>query len=155
MIDKDVFKGKNINLFSPYSNELLYDYIYSLEYTDEASKDWKARHVVLSVLKTLFELDVIYVYKWYNQPELKNKKLTINETIIKIDDIWFENAIYPDFYNMVMFGSQKWYVDALEKIGMTHTTNWENFVKEKIGDLEQWIERNRPKKNTDNKKIEV
>jgi hypothetical protein len=28
---------------------------------------------------------------------------------------------------------------------MTPTTNWETFVKEKIGNLEKWIEDNRPK----------
>ena len=31
---------------------------------------------------------------------------------------------------------------------MTDTTNWETFVNYKIGDLEQWIEENRPKNNT-------
>jgi len=28
---------------------------------------------------------------------------------------------------------------------MTQTTNWEWFVENKIGDLEKWIEENRPK----------
>ena len=145
MIEKDIFKGKNVNLFCPGANEFLYDYIYLLGYTDNASNDWKARHIVLSVLKHLLELDIIYIYSWYNQPELKGKRMTIDEIIKKIDNLWFENAIFPDFYNMVMFGSKKWYIEALRKLGMTHTTNWEAFVKETIGDLEQWIEENRPK----------
>ena len=54
--------------------------------------------------------------------------------------MWFENAIFPDFYGIVMFGNEKWYTDKLEDLGLTQTTNWENFVKTKIGDLEKWIE---------------
>ena len=45
---------------------------------------------------------------------------------------------------MVMFKHKDWYVDALEKKGLTSTTDWKTFVKEKIGDLEKWIEDNRP-----------
>ena len=51
----------------------------------------------------------------------------------------------PNFYGMVTFGSKKWYVNKLEEQGLTDTTDWETFVKNKIGDLEQWIEENRPK----------
>ena len=69
----------------------------------------------------------------------KNGRMTYN------DKIWFEGAKFPDLYGMVIFGTQKWYTEALEKKGMTNTTNWKLFVKNKIGNLEQWIEDNRPK----------
>ncbi len=45
---------------------------------------------------------------------------------------------------MVIFGSQKWYIKKLENLGLTHTTDWEWFVENKIGNLEDWIKKNRP-----------
>ncbi len=146
MIEKDVFKGKNINLFCPNVNEFLYNFIYLIEYSDEASNDWKSRHVVLSVIEILLNFEVIYVYDWIAKPKLKNKKLDNKSIIKEIDEIWFKGAKYSDYYNMVMFGSTRWYVDSLAKLGMTNTTNWEYFVKNKIGDLEKWIEDNKPSK---------
>lgn len=67
MILNNIFKDY-VNLFSPYSNEFLYDYICLLGFTDKSSNDLKARDKVLSVLEQLFKLDVIYIYRWYNNP---------------------------------------------------------------------------------------
>lgn len=144
----NIFK-ENVNLFAPYSNEYLFDFIYLLDYSDNDLKSVqqgkKIKFEVIDVIKKLLDLKIILIYSWCNNPELNNKNLTIEETIFHIETIWFNGATFPDFYGMVMFGTQKWYADKLWEIGMTHTTNWESFVNEKIGDLEEWIEKNKPK----------
>ena len=145
MTRKEIFKEVNVNLFSPCSNEFLFDFIYLLGYTDKEINDKKIKEDVLSTLEILFNLKIIFIYKWFKESELNDRDLSIGETIAHINRIWFKGATYPDFYNMVMFGSQKWYVDKLWDMGMSHTTNWKWFVENKIGNLEKWIEENRPK----------
>ncbi len=108
-------------------------------------KDWKAKFVILNILKFLLELKVIYVFNWGNAQPPNIQDFSNEDVINHIDKNWIIGAKYPDFYSMAMFGSTKWYVDKLEELGMTHTTNWESFVSEKIGDLEKWIEENKPK----------
>ncbi|MDG2193281.1 MAG: hypothetical protein P8K77_00200 [Polaribacter sp.] len=144
MISKNIFKNGYINLFCPNSNEYLFDYIYALGFKDIDSKNWKPRLVILSVLEYLFRLKIINVYSWPNHPELEKKGMTIKETIETIDKLWSNNATFPDFYGIVMFENQKWYTEALEKKGLTQTTNWEKFIENEIGDLEKFIEDNRP-----------
>ena len=144
MISKNIFKNEYINLFCPNSNEYLFDYIYILGYKDIDSKNWKSRLVVLSVIEYLLREKIIFVHNWPNHDEL-DKKMSVKNIIKTIDKLWFENAIFPDFYGIVMFDNEKWYTDKLEDLGLTQTTNWENFVKTKIGDLEKWIEENKPK----------
>ena len=145
MISKNIFKNEYINLFCPNSNEYLFDYIYILGFKDIDSKNWKSRLVVLSVIEYLFKLKIINIYNWPNNPELDKKKMTIKEIIVTIDNLWDYNATFPDFYGIVIFGSQNWYVEALKKNGLSQTINWENFVKNKIENLENWIEENKPK----------
>ena len=145
---KNIFK-KNINLFAPFSNEYLFDYIYLLGYTDKDLKKScgydEIKAETLWILEKLLNLKIIYIYTWCNNSHLNGKVMSSKEILKQIDSLWFKGAEYPDFYEMVMFGTQEWYTDKLWKMGMNHTTNWETFVKNNIGDLEQWIEENRPK----------
>ncbi len=68
-----------------------------------------------------------------------------NEEIIRhLNKVWFEGADFEHFYGMPMFKYKDWYLNALKKEGLTPYTYWRTFVKEKIGDLEKWIEENRP-----------
>ena len=145
MIRKYIFYEENISLFAPSSNEFLYNFIYQLGYKDEDANDWKARFIVLSVIKELFELRVLSVHSWCNDEKLNNENLSIDEIINRIDYLWKKNTKYPDYYNMLVFGTQKWYIDKLRSLGMTNTTDWNSFVEKKIGNLEKWIELNKPK----------
>ncbi|WP_299066126.1 hypothetical protein [uncultured Polaribacter sp.] len=99
----------------------------------------------LNILKKVLELDILKVSEWIAKPELNDKFLTTNEIIKYIDEIWFENAQFPDFYAMVIFESTDWYKSKMNKLGLTPTTNWDLFVKNKIGNLEKWIKENKPK----------
>ncbi len=144
MINNYIFNKNYIGLFSPYSNEYLYNYIYELGYTDKDSGNWKCRFIVLSTINYLLENKIIYIYDWPNHPSI-NKKLS-NEDIIKtIDKSWLQESKYPDFFGMVIFGTSQWYKDNLERLGMTIYTDWNKFVQSEIGDLEKWIENNKPK----------
>lgn len=141
MTKKELFEPKNIYLTSP-SIELLPEIIGMLGYSAKQYDDKKTRDDVLSTLKILFELNIIYVYKWLNNPDLNEKKMSIDEILSTINRLWFKGAQYPDIYVIVMFGPQKWYVDKLRKVGLTDTTDWKWFVDNNIGDLEKWIKKN-------------
>lgn len=141
---------KNIDLFCPGTNEFIFDFIYGLGYSDKDLQRLEDRNKikkeVLLVIKFLLEIDVIKVKTWLNKTESKEVNDFVNQSIEEINKVWFVNASYPDFYNMVLFGPSDWYYDALKNIGFTETTDWKVFVREKIGDLENWIEEKRPTK---------
>ncbi|MDG2193280.1 MAG: hypothetical protein P8K77_00195 [Polaribacter sp.] len=144
----NIFDKEHVNLFCYPGDgiEFLHSVLFSLGYTYKGLFSQKAKKDGLFVIEELFKLDLIYVFHWgKNHDEMKNNTYTIKETLKYIDSIWFGGADYPDFYGMVMFGHKKWYLKELEKLGMTDTTDWKEFVKHKIGNLEQWIEENRPK----------
>ncbi|WP_067032132.1 hypothetical protein [Allomuricauda sp. CP2A] len=145
MIKENIFAKENLNLFAPNDGvEFIYSILQNLGYRDFTTK--RARSHGLAVIKQLFELDLIEVFSWGENKKLfDNIILTKNQTLALIDNIWFIGADFSDFISMPMFKHKEWYIEALKKEGLNSTTNWKTFVKEKIGDLEQWIEKNRPK----------
>jgi hypothetical protein len=147
MEEINIFNKKYLNLFLPNDGvEFLQNIMFGLRYTYKDLSSKKAKNDTLFVVQRMLELDLIYVFHWGDKNEfLKDKQFSIKETINYIDSIWFEGADYSDFYGMIMFGHKKWYTDKLENLGMTQTTNWEKFVQDEIGDLEKWIEENKPK----------
>lgn len=141
----NIFDEKNIELFSPEGVEFIYNILDSVGITD--FKSLEAKNIGLTIIKKLFGLGLIEVYHWGTYHEdLNGQELSLKQIIALIEKVWFVGADYPDFFGMPMFKYKDWYLKALEKEGLTITTNWKTFVKEEIGDLEQWIEKNRPKK---------
>lgn len=147
MKEINIFDDKYVELFCPYDGvEFIQNIILGLGYTNKNLSSQKAKKEALIVIEELLNLNLIYVFHWgQNHSSMVGKVFTIKQTINYIDSLWFQGAGYSDFYGMVMFGYKKWYVEELEKLGMTHTTNWKEFVKNKIGNLEKWIEDNKPK----------
>ncbi len=146
MIFKEIYEGRNLYLFAPYDNEYLYNYIQHLGYDiEDASKDWRKRLVVLSVIKSLMELDIIYIHNWCNNSQLNDMEMTIDETLSHINELWKKDSKFPDFYAIVMFGTKKWYSDKLHEMGLTQVTDWNQFLNANIPDLKLWIEENKPK----------
>ena len=148
---------KYLNLYCPLSTEHLWDFIAEvldknkIEFGSFKNKSLKKE--VLEIISKLLNDNLIYVgNEWLNQSTIKRWNLSNEEIIKKIDEIWFESAEYPDFFNMIWFGFEDWYKNKIKNLGMTNTINWETFVNYKIGDLEKWIEENKPKNNIDNKK---
>jgi hypothetical protein len=111
------------------------------------NKKLKARDEALNVIRILAELGILIVYEWYTMPELNNIKLSTKDMLMHLDKVWFKEAKEADFYNMVIFGSPNWYLEKTKDMGLTITTDWKIFVKKRIGDLEDWIEKNRPKES--------
>lgn len=144
MIKLELFKEKNLDLVCPNPFEFLTELLSLLGYSNKEYNLKTTREDVLETLKLLFELQVLDVHTWYAKPQLNNLDLSIIEKLNHINEIWFKGAKYPDFYNMMIFVSPDWYINQTKELGLTMTTNWKTFVKENIGDLEQWIEKNKP-----------
>ncbi|MDY7395713.1 hypothetical protein UMM65_10700 [Aureibaculum sp. 2210JD6-5] len=146
MKEVNIFDKKNIFLLEPYDGiEFIYSVLQNIgHYSDFTTL--KARRDGLKVINQLFVLDLIEIFHWGKyQRELNDKKLSIFEIMMYIQELWFIGANFENFHNMPMFKYKNWYISELEKLGMTHTTDWEEFVKNKIGDLEKWIKENKPK----------
>ncbi len=140
----DLFDDKYIDLLCPNGIEYIWGVYMHLDISDKDASKPNNKKIVLDVIETLMNYGVLYVYEWYKKPELNHQKLTIKETIDFIDEIWAKNSNYPDLYSMMYFGSPHWYVNKTGELGFTMTTNWRTFVHDKIGDLEKWIEENKP-----------
>jgi len=131
--------------YIPHSIELLFDFFgkYNINTNEKYTKEIKRK--VLNTISVLIQQKIIFVGNWIDKENFKKWDLANTETIKKIDNLWNENAEFSEFYNIAWFGYEKWYVDALESLGMTSQTDWGYFVKNKIGNLEKWIEDNKPK----------
>lgn len=136
---------ENLSYFCPYSFEFINHLIGLLGYSQNKYDEINTREKVFEVLTELFNLNIIYVFSWFDKPELEEKKMNVSEILKEIDKAWFFGAKYPDFYSMIMFGYSKWYVDALTELGFDNTVNWKIFVQENIGDIKEWAKEKQPK----------
>ena len=137
-----------IHAYEPYVIELLFDFFHELNIKLNKKCSREEKKAVLKVVETMLTQKVIYACSNDNKLDgaLRKWNLSDTEIVNKIDEIWFEGAKFPNFYDMVWFEYQDWYIKALEKKGFVNNiTNWESFVKNKIGNLEKWIEENKPK----------
>jgi len=105
------------------------------------------KEFTLSYINEMIDKDIIYVgNKWSEDKSLIKWKYSKDEIIDKIDKMWNEDATFPDFLEMVWFGYQDWYINALKKMGLgQEKILWRDFIKNNIGNLEKWIEDNKPK----------
>lgn len=145
MTTKELFDPKNIELFMPDGVEFISTILSGLgyDYSNESSEE--AREHGLDTIENLFELELIEVFHWGEYDKrLRGKQVPNIKTMRYIAELWIKGAKAPDFYGMPMFKYKDWYLNALKKEGLTPYTYWRTFVKEKIGDLEKWIEENRP-----------
>lgn len=146
MRSQEIF-NEHINLLSPYPFEYIHELLGLLGYSSKQYNTFKAKRDTLETLAVLLDLEMLKVCDWVKEPELNQKKMSKTEVMLYICLFWSEKVEFDHFYDTTLFGTQKWYLEKLEKLGMTHSTNWEAFVRDKIGDLEEWIENNRPKKS--------
>lgn len=146
----NIFEEEYLGLFTPNGIEYIWGVYMHLGISDNESSLPKNKMIILNVIEKLMNYSILQVVEWYQKPELNSKVLTVKETIQNLDEIWSKKAKYPDFYNMVYFASPDWYVNKTSELGLTMTTDWKDFVKEQIGDLEKWIIKNRPKNTNHN-----
>lgn len=124
--------------------EFIHSILQNIGYRDFTTK--QARIDGLKVIAQLFDLDLIEIFHWGNHQNVLNGiKLDKSEIIKIIGNIWFVGADYSDFMGMSMFRHKDWYVEALKREGLKlNGMDWKTFVEEKIGNIEKWIEKNRP-----------
>ena len=142
----NIFNNEYINLFIPDDGvEFIHSIIQSLGYGIKDFKSQEVRTETLEAIRQLLEIEMLEVYSWHGH-DVKTEvpKLSNEEILKKVKEQWFIGADYVDFLGMVMFGHPSWYVDKLNELGFTPTTDWKWFVKHKIGDLEKWIKDNKP-----------
>lgn len=145
MIKSNFFEERFIGVFCPESNETILDFIYLLGYTDLTINTKQCKKDTLALIKVLLELDILEIYKWGKYEYLlKDIHFETNEILLLLERMWFEGIKYSDFYGIAIFGNTDWYVKKIRLEGLTYTTDWKTFVKEKIGNLEDWIQKNRP-----------
>jgi hypothetical protein len=148
IIKKDLFKEDKIGLFAPDGVEFIYNVLENLGYYKDFSKNFtteEARSHGLQSIEILCDLELIEIFSWgIHIPKISKRDFSKRELIEYLREVWFVGASTQDFYSMPMIKYKDWYLKALEEKGLTHTTHWKTFVKEEIGDLEQWIEEVRP-----------
>lgn len=145
MKTKELFDKKNIELFMPDGVEYIYTILQGIGYSNNNFKSRKGRQEALEIIQKLFELELIEVFRWgEHHNKLKDKDISNEEIMKHIKEVWFIGADFEDFISMPMFKYKDWYLNALEKGGENFSL-WIDFFNE-IGDLEKWIEENRPKK---------
>ncbi|MBL7472915.1 hypothetical protein [Robertkochia sediminum] len=142
-MNAQLFAEKNRELFMPDGVEYIYNILNNIGYSDYTSAEAKTEG--MEVIKALFELDLIEVFSYGNYHlKFSNERLSVDEVLAHLDKVWFIGADFSDFVSMPMFKFKDWYLRALKEAGLTDTTEWNNFVREEIGDLQKWIGENRP-----------
>lgn len=133
------------NFYIPNKIELLFDFFGDLDIKISKPYSKDKRENVLKWVRKLLEKNVLYAGEFNREKKFEKWNLPVNQIILKINSEWGENIDFPEFYNLVWFSYQKWYLEKLKDLGYNESIDWNWFVKNKIGNLEQWIEENRPK----------
>jgi len=146
MIKINIFDPEYIEFLCPYWHETVWDIIGSVKDKDSTLKKNEIKVVVLNILFQLLENKLIFIINNFNDDKIPIKlNLSPQDSINYVDNIWKESFDYPEYYSLNFYGFEKWYVNPLIKLGLEHTTNWQNFVHNNIGDIEKWIKENKPK----------
>ncbi len=143
----DLFSKTYNHIFHPFGLESLYHLSTFIKEKNKVKDVEKIKLLTLQSVSFLIEKDIISIleYDCTHSKSLKkiesNHKKTIEIIKNKLNDIEKLDELYDFFW----FKFKDWYVKGLENLGVSmYTLDWPTFVEEKIGDLEQWIEENKP-----------
>lgn len=145
----------NLDIFSEKYNSILHPF--HLENLDQLSVFIKNKNnhlpfkelkkETLEIISFLLENDIVYALEqnWMGNKEFKKTKLSNKDIIDKINNNWREDTSWEEFYFMLWFKFQDWYTTKLSAKGLTYySVDWNKFINDKIGNLEQWIQDNKP-----------
>ncbi len=144
----DVFSKKYSLILNPYSLESFEQLTIFLSEKDKTITFKKLKNNSIDVFSFLLENKIIYVLEsdWMRKKGYKNTKLNNEEIIKTLKEKWNIDTSFEVLYNLFWFKYQDWYTESFVQKGLTiYTTNWNLFLNEKIGDLDKWIEENKPK----------
>lgn len=134
------------NLYCPGATENLWDVICHLDTRNANIFKKSVKETALESLKLMLDQNVIYIgNEWVGKHHLKRWKLPNTEIIEIINKKWTEGISFDNLYILAWIDFEGWYLSKLKELGFTEITNWEQFVKNEIGDLKKWIEENKPK----------
>lgn len=133
-----------MNFYMPYKVEFLFDFFSDFEIKLNEPYTLEKKNKVLKFIRILLENKIIYAGSYIDNKTFKKWDSPINKIIEDIFLNWKENLDYSDFYNIVLFRYESWYIEALKREGYNDLVDWNWFIEEKIGDLKKWIEKNRP-----------
>jgi hypothetical protein len=137
----------NTKLYCPHTVELLFDFFGEFGIKTNETYSIEKKKKVLSKIHQMLDEEILFVSKKKDNEFIRWNYP--NEKIInRIDELWTETLNFSEFYNMIWFGYQEWYLEKLNILGVQYAKNWDEFINQKIGDLEKWINKNKPNKNT-------
>lgn len=133
-----------LKFYCPHYIELLFDFFGEFDISTNDRYTPEKKRKVLNTVSELLSNKIIYIGNIENK-KIKRWSLSNEDILKKIDVLWHERTDFEEFYDMVWFGYENWYIEKLEQIGLSNNIDWKIFVETKIGDLEKWIEQNKPK----------
>lgn len=141
---KNYYDKKYLEIFSPTWTEYLWDIISIIKNNDKFISKAETKKNTLNYITIMLKNNMVKVGNEWENKKLIYWDLSNEEILKKIDLMWFDDAEYPDFLNMVWFGYQEWYIKALKKEGYKkERILWADFVDKNIGNFEKWIEKNK------------
>ncbi|MGG8498145.1 hypothetical protein ACQY1Q_17225 [Tenacibaculum sp. TC6] len=122
-------KTKKIILICSNEHEYIYNFIQNVtEVFPEFSED-EIKNKVLDIIYYLLYKNILIMKNHKNEEAYK---LTPDESIDLINQMWFKGASYIDFINMVFFEKQEWFIKELKKMGYNFKDNWIDFSKNNL-----------------------
>ncbi len=137
----NLYNKNYIKLLCPFALENFWHIVACIKDNNTNIPTYELKPIVLEVVEYLLDNKLLFLVMENNN----SSKMTTSEILNFLDVKWKYDMDFIDLYVLAWFKFEKWYVNSLKKKGLDETTNWEYFVKNKIGDLEKWIEENKPK----------
>tara|TARA_R100001377_G_C3142603_1_gene93263 strand:+ start:199 stop:648 length:450 start_codon:yes stop_codon:yes gene_type:complete len=148
MIKSDIFKNIYIDILHPFHLENLWQLVKYVENKTNNLKPNELKEITLKILTFLLNEKLIYILEnnfMYNK-DFKRTHLSNTLIMQSINEKWTSSISDDDLYNLAWFKFEDWYINKLSEKGLNiYTMDWNKFLEDNIGDLEQWINHNRPK----------
>ena len=127
LLDSQFTKTQNLVIDSACHFEFLYHFINNVEESYPNLKEAELKKKTLLIIKILLKKKILNVNTYCNQ---RIWDLSVDESIDKIDKLWFEGASFLDFIDMIYFTRQKWFDEKLKVKGYNFIDNWVAYVND-------------------------
>jgi len=107
--------------------EYLYHFVQNVKIVYPNLCEEEIKKKTLQVIYILLKKKILTINNVFDK---KKWDLPIDDSIIKIQKIWFSGASYPDFINMMFFTTQEWFYEKLKKKGYNFQDNWVEYVND-------------------------
>lgn len=141
----NLFNTKNISLLNPYAIESLYHLGVFIKDKNLNLELNRLKDLTLEAFTYLIENNIVYVLErnCMGNKEFNKLKLSKNNIIRAAKEKLLSLENFDELYDFFWFKYQDWYRLGLENNGLSYTVNWNKFIEDNIGDLRQWIDKNK------------